>query len=255
MQLKNILASATIAGIAVLGLAAPAFASATPGPVAPTSQPTNTPGPHDGGWNGGDHKGGGDNCHTGRDFQQNDHGNCGGGCNLGRDTFQRNDGHGDCGQGCNEGRDQWGQNQWNRDGHGNCDPRGGHGDGCNTRTLLPSQCGNGCDFRTLTSWTQDRQANPWQCGDHNGRGHHRTHCTAQLVLFNFPHNSHILTETFGPALHIGEVATYQGLPYTVTSTFGSHFTVSDWNHSLVTNHGPSIWRGEARVTVCTCNNR
>src|SRR5712664_2584950 len=205
MQLKNILASATIAGIAVLGLAAPAFASATPGPVAPTSQPTNTPGPHAGGWNGGDHKGGGDKCHTGRDFQQNDHSNC--------------------------------------------------GDGCNTRTLLPSQCGNGCDFRTLTSWTQDRQANPWQCGDHNGRGHHRTHCTAQLVLFNFPHNSHILTETFGPALHIGEVATYQGLPYTVTSTFGSHFTVSDWNHSLVTNHGPSIWRGEARVTVCTCNNR
>ena len=82
------------------------------------------------------------------------------------------------------------------------------------------------------------------------------HFCNQLVTFNFPHGSHVLTETQGPWLRVNEVAAYQGQTYTITSVthtgFLGHdrFTVSDVYGNLVTNSGPSIRHGEAHLLAC-----
>lgn len=270
MKFGKLLATAFLAGTAVIGTSGMAFASTTGTPVAPSIvHPTGQPTGGSGGYGGGDNGNGHGNGHG------DGHGNGGG------------DNHGN-GGGDNRGGNGYGDGHGNGRGNGggnNCDPRGhqndsqgnwgqnncGQTDGCHiVRGLLPwgGQCGNQCDHsRELTVFTQghqggqwDNQGGPWQCqgdpghgnghGDH-GRGH-RTHCTSQLLFFNFFHGSHVLTETQGPGLHVGEVATYQGMPYTVTSTGSNgHFTVSDWNHSLVTNNGPSIWHGQAHVLSCS----
>ena len=255
MRLSTVFAGAVIACTATFGLAVPAFASTTnpAPPVAPTFQPTGQPDHHDGGGDWG--KGGGNN-QGGNDWGNN--GGDGKGCH-------QNDGRGN----------DWNSNDRNR----NCDPQG---DGnCRTvRTLLPShQCDNNCRDIQLTSWT-GHQDGPWQFGDNNncdnnhghggngqgddnhgrnhdnhGRHHHRV-CTPELVTFNFPHGTAVITETQGPWLSVNEVATYQGQTFTIASVthtgFLGHdlFTVDNSSGHLVVNHGPSIWHGEAHVVTC-----
>lgn len=97
---------------------------------------------------------------------------------------------------------------------------------------------------------------PWGWNFGHRHHHHQQHCTTQLLTFNFAHGSHIITETFGPALHVNSVVTYQGQTYTVVWTDShGHFSVKDVNGHLVTNWGKTICRGEAHLVTCTCTRR
>lgn len=97
-------------------------------------------------------------------------------------------------------------------------------------------------------------------GDRNGwdgwntcppEHHPVRHCTSQLVVFNFPHGSALLTEVFGPRLRTGEVAFYNSQTYRITGVWFRTFTISDSTGHPVINHGHSIWHGDAWALTCT----
>lgn len=127
-----------------------------------------------------------------------------------------------------------------------------------TRTEAPVNQDNDHAKCEVLPWFHFPQGNQWNWGEWNRCPVPPVrHCTTQLVVFNFPHWSHVLTETFGPWLHVGEVAFYNSNTYTITGVWHQgavghdRFTISDSSHHPVTNWGPSIWHGDAWALTCT----
>ena len=164
-------------------------------------------------------------------------------------TFTPNDPHGHGGDCRTDVRFTFQQGQdWQ---HGQC----GNHDGHNW-----NQCGNWGHWNrgiTLTDWQAPQTREFCDVRFPVWHRHHQVrHCTSQLLTFNAAHGSSVLTETWGPGLHVNSVVVYQGQTYTVTWTDGNgRFSMTDTSGHLFTNWGRSICRGEAHLVICTCARR
>jgi hypothetical protein len=74
-------------------------------------------------------------------------------------------------------------------------------------------------------------------------------CKLKVVVFNMKHDSALITEVYGPRLHVNEAVNYNGQGYFVESVWGPYFTVDQGGYTTV-NHGPSIWDGKAYTLSC-----
>lgn len=110
----------------------------------------------------------------------------------------------------------------------------------------------GLSAPAFASTTSVSHTQTWTPGNQGGDANHEVlrHCTTQLVVFNFPHGSALLTEVYGPRLRTGEIAFYNSQTYRITGVWFRTFTVSDSAGHPVINHGPSIRHGEAWLLTC-----
>lgn len=85
-------------------------------------------------------------------------------------------------------------------------------------------------------------------GNQGGNGGGQGGCKPQTIVFDFPADGTTVTEVSGPAVHNGEVVTYDSQTYTIGGVSGKTFTVEQGG-SPVTNTGDTITDGQAQ-TVC-----
>jgi len=70
-------------------------------------------------------------------------------------------------------------------------------------------------------------------------------CESGTVTFDMPAWSSVITDDYGPPLHVGEDLGYDGQNYTIVSINGSTLTVDGANGHLFVNRGDAISGGSA----------
>jgi hypothetical protein len=72
-----------------------------------------------------------------------------------------------------------------------------------------------------------------------------TGCASGTVTFDMPTWSSVITDDYGPPLHVGEDLGYNGQNYTIASITGSTLTVDDSSGHLFVNGRDAISGGSA----------